>query len=60
MKHTLELIAKKHLIWIDIVKSFGVSNETAEDITQEMYIQCLALIIALEIEGKHIYLLNNR
>ena len=39
MKHTLESIAEKHLIWIDIVKSFGVSKETAEDITQEMYIK---------------------
>jgi len=39
MKDTLELIAKKHLTWIDIAKSFGVSQETAEDITQEMYIK---------------------
>tara|TARA_R100001244_G_scaffold51763_1_gene45059 strand:- start:124 stop:603 length:480 start_codon:yes stop_codon:yes gene_type:complete len=35
----LEEIFIKHQIWIDIVKSFGCNEETAEDITQEMYIK---------------------
>lgn len=36
---TLELVAKKHNDWIGIVKSFGCSNELAEDLVQEMYIK---------------------
>mgnify|MGYP003625131170 CR=1 FL=1 len=35
----LEKIYLKHNIWIDIVKSFGCNEETAEDLTQEMYIK---------------------
>tara|TARA_R110002167_G_scaffold48646_2_gene143282 strand:+ start:66 stop:545 length:480 start_codon:yes stop_codon:yes gene_type:complete len=35
----LEKIFLKHNIWIDIVKSFGCNEETAEDLTQEMYIK---------------------
>jgi|TARA_R110000787_G_scaffold54494_2_gene126770 DNA-directed RNA polymerase specialized sigma24 family protein len=35
----LEKIYLKHKIWIDIVKSFGCNEETAEDLTQEMYIK---------------------
>lgn len=38
-KDTLILIAKKHKTWVDIVKSFGCSKETAEDLVQEMYIK---------------------
>ena len=36
---TLILIHKKHQTWIDIVKSFGCTQETSEDIVQEMYIK---------------------
>ena len=36
---TLNLIAEKNDTWIDIVKSFGCSKETAEDLVQEMYIK---------------------
>ena len=39
MKNYLSEIYKKHQIWIDIVCSFGCNKETAEDITQEMYIK---------------------
>ena len=39
MSKELNLIFKKHQTWVDIVSSFGVSKETAEDITQEMYIK---------------------
>ena len=35
----LEKIYLKHKIWIDIVKSFGCNEETAEDLTMEMYIK---------------------
>ena len=35
----LEKIYLKHKIWIDIVKSFGCNEETAEDLTIEMYIK---------------------
>jgi len=33
------LLAKKHKIWIRIVKSFGCNHTIAEDIVQEMYIK---------------------
>ena len=39
MSKELNLIFKKHQTWVDIVSTFGVSKETAEDITQEMYIK---------------------
>ena len=39
MKNYLSEIYKKHQIWVDIVCSFGCNKETAEDITQEMYIK---------------------
>ena len=39
MKNYLSEIYKKHQVWIDIVCSFGCNKETAEDITQEMYIK---------------------
>ena len=39
MINTLSDIFKKHIIWIDIVCSFGCNKETAEDIVQEMYIK---------------------
>ena len=35
----LKQIANKHKDWINIVRSFGCNNETAEDIVQEMYIK---------------------
>jgi len=39
MKNNLSDIYNKHQVWIDIVCSFGCNKETAEDITQEMYIK---------------------
>lgn len=39
MSKEIVLIFKKHQTWVDIVSSFGVTKETAEDITQEMYIK---------------------
>ena len=39
MINNLSDIFKKHIIWVDIVCSFGCNKETAEDITQEMYIK---------------------
>ena len=39
MKNNLSKIYNKHQVWIDIVCSFGCNRETAEDITQEMYIK---------------------
>lgn len=35
----LKQIANKHNDWVNIVRSFGCNNETAEDIVQEMYIK---------------------
>lgn len=35
----LNLLAKKHNDWINVVKSFGASKEIAEDVTQDMYIK---------------------
>lgn len=43
----MRLLAAKHNDWIDIVKSFGLDRETAEDLVQEMYIK-----IQLSIENK--------
>lgn len=36
---SLELIFDKHQTWVDIVCSFGCNPDTAEDLTQEMYIR---------------------
>lgn len=35
----LELLYKKHRDWRDIVESFGVNPDTAEDLVMEMYIR---------------------
>jgi len=35
----LELLYKKHRDWCDIVESFGVNPDTAEDIVMEMYLR---------------------
>ena len=35
----LKQIANRHNDWVNIVRSFGCNNETAEDIVQEMYIK---------------------
>lgn len=43
----MKLLAAKHNDWVDIVKSFGLDRETAEDVVQEMYIK-----IQLAIENK--------
>jgi len=38
---TINQIYNKHQTWVDIVKTFGVNEETAKDIVSEMYIRCL-------------------
>ena len=35
----LELLYKKHRDWCDIVESFGVNPDTAEDLVMEMYLR---------------------
>ena len=35
----LEKAAKKHKIWVNICKSFGLDHATAQDLTQEMYLK---------------------
>tara|TARA_R100000231_G_scaffold108144_1_gene80057 strand:+ start:155 stop:637 length:483 start_codon:yes stop_codon:yes gene_type:complete len=35
----LEKAAKKHKIWVNICKSFGLDHATAEDLVQELYIK---------------------
>ena len=35
----LEILYKKHKDWCEIVESFGVNKDTAEDIVMEMYIK---------------------
>ena len=40
----LEIIFKKHQDWCDIVESFGVNPDTAEDIVMEMYIKIDRLV----------------
>lgn len=35
----LERLFKKHKDWNDVVKSFGVNEDTAEDIVMEMYLR---------------------
>ncbi len=44
MKSILDLLAEKHEDWINIVVSFGCNRDTAEDLTQEMYIKMHKLI----------------
>lgn len=39
---TLILIAKKNNVWIEIVQTFGLSKEEAEDAVQDMYIKIKA------------------
>lgn len=39
MTDVLSQIFKKHIVWIEIVESFGCNKETAEDIVMEMYIK---------------------
>lgn len=40
----LEIIFKKHRDWCEIVESFGVNSDTAEDIVMEMYIKIDKLV----------------
>ena len=35
----MQLLAKKHSDWVQVVSSFGCDRQLAEDITQEMYIK---------------------
>ena len=35
----LELVFKKHKMWVNIVHSFGCNVETSEDLVQEMYVK---------------------
>ena len=35
----MQLLAKKHSDWVQVVSSFGCDKQLAEDITQEMYIK---------------------
>lgn len=42
----LEIIFKKHSDWCEIVESFGVNPDTAEDIVMEMYIKIDRLVKA--------------
>ena len=39
VQQTMILVAAKHKTWIEIVSSFGCTNETSEDLVQEMYIK---------------------
>lgn len=39
MKNILEILCLKHKQWLDYVKSFGCSDDIAEDYVQEMYIK---------------------
>ena len=39
IKKKMILIAKKHHTWVDIVSTFGCTQQLAEDIVQEMYIK---------------------
>lgn len=40
----LEILYKKHKDWCDIVESFGVNKDTAEDLVMEMYIKIDKLV----------------
>jgi len=39
MTNILEVLSKKHKQWLDYVKSFGCSNDIAEDYVQDMYLK---------------------
>jgi DNA-directed RNA polymerase specialized sigma24 family protein len=39
MTNILDILSKKHKQWLDYVKSFGCSNDIAEDYVQEMYLK---------------------
>lgn len=39
MNDLLSVLFKKHKLWLNYIKSFGCSNDTAEDFVQEMYIK---------------------
>ena len=39
IKKQMQLLAKKHSDWVQVVSSFGCDRQLAEDITQEMYIK---------------------
>tara|TARA_R110000824_G_scaffold21682_1_gene80672 strand:+ start:8006 stop:8482 length:477 start_codon:yes stop_codon:yes gene_type:complete len=53
-KKTMELLFKKHSIWVDIVTSFGCDKYIAEDIVQECYIKIqLKLKKGLDIKYKN-------
>ena len=41
----LKLLYFKHKDWCDVVESFGVNKDTAEDIVQEMYIKVHKLVV---------------
>jgi len=41
----LKLLYLKHKDWCDVVESFGVNKDTAEDIVQEMYIKVHKLVV---------------
>lgn len=40
----LEKLFQKHKVWCEIVESFGCNAETAEDITQEMYLKIAKIV----------------
>jgi DNA-directed RNA polymerase specialized sigma24 family protein len=46
VKKTMEKLFEKNNDWIDICKSFGLDEPTAQDLVQEMYIK-----IQLKLEG---------
>ena len=37
--NTLELLGKKHNTWVEVTMSFGLAQDDAEDIVQDMYIK---------------------
>ena len=39
IKKQMQLLAKKHSDWVQVVSSFGCDRQLAEDIVQEMYIK---------------------
>ena len=50
----MSLLFAKNQDWIDILCSFGLSKETAEDLCQEMYIK-----IQLKIEKDNLNIMYN-
>lgn len=51
MNDLLSVLFKKHKLWLNYIKSFGCSNDTAEDFVQEMYIK---IFIYVEKNGNDI------